>query len=539
MRRRIAAVSISVLIAAGVSIPAVAHADTMTLNQLEAQLTVSSPNLVGYDRSLFGDWAYTTGDGCNTRANLLKAQSLAPVTFSSGCTVASGEWLSWYDNQTWTLGSQVQIDHLVPLAEAWASGASSWTAAQRSAFANDTIGYQLQVVTSSVNESKGDQDPTVWMPPAASAECQYIADWVLSKYRWSLTVDVSEQTAIVGYLAHNDCGAQTVTVPTVQVAPGVPAASSNAAMPVYRFWSPQNHAHFFTISAAERDSIIASYPASVWTYEGSVFNAFTTQQPGTTPMYRFYSTRLSGHFYTTSLDERNGITANYDTYTWNYEGVAYYVYPSDSTVAGTVPVARFWSPTNQHHFYTANATEAATVKTYPPAIFTYEGDAFRVPTPPASLYVTYQLTCSGTTGIATVKANNPNAFPVDLSVGYDFNGDGIPEPGDGPTIPAGAQGFQWQAPSLTSGSTGTVIVTIGGDIVYTKAFNVNCSIAPPPPPPPPPPPTQPANPGDTKNCTDFATHAQAQAWFNTYYPYYGDIAKLDQDNDLIACESLP
>jgi hypothetical protein len=62
----------------------------------------------------------------------------------------------------------------------------------------------------------------------------------------------------------------------------------------------------------------------------------------------------------------------------------------------------------------------------------------------------------------------------------------------------------------------------------------------------PPPPTSstttttiPPNPGDTKNCSDFATQAQAQAWFDTYYPHYGDIAKLDGDNDLIACESLP
>jgi len=65
-------------------------------------------------------------------------------------------------------------------------------------------------------------------------------------------------------------------------------------------------------------------------------------------------------------------------------------------------------------------------------------------------------------------------------------------------------------------------------------------ITPPPPPAPtPPPPTRPANPGDTKNCGDFATQRQAQAWFDTYYPYYGDVARLDSDGNLIACESLP
>ena len=51
--------------------------------------------------------------------------------------------------------------------------------------------------------------------------------------------------------------------------------------------------------------------------------------------------------------------------------------------------------------------------------------------------------------------------------------------------------------------------------------------------------TQPLNPGNSKNCSDFATHAEAQAWHDTYFPYYGDVAGLDSDNDGVACESLP
>jgi hypothetical protein len=53
------------------------------------------------------------------------------------------------------------------------------------------------------------------------------------------------------------------------------------------------------------------------------------------------------------------------------------------------------------------------------------------------------------------------------------------------------------------------------------------------------PPAVPGNPGDTKNCGDFATYAEAKAWFDTYYPYYGDVAKLDRDGNLIPCETLP
>lgn len=80
-----------------------------------------------------------------------------------------------------------------------------------------------------------------------------------------------------------------------------------------------------------------------------------------------------------------------------------------------------------------------------------------------------------------------------------------------------------------------------GDGVYRLSV-----CAPPPPPPTPPtpptppsPPSPPANPGDSKNCSDFANWAQAKAWFDTYFPYYGDIARLDQNNDGIPCESLP
>ena len=56
-------------------------------------------------------------------------------------------------------------------------------------------------------------------------------------------------------------------------------------------------------------------------------------------------------------------------------------------------------------------------------------------------------------------------------------------------------------------------------------------------PAPAPQPIRPANPGDTRNCGDFTTQRESQAYFDRYYPYYGDVARLDQDNDRIACEN--
>lgn len=435
MRRRTTALAIAALIVGSMALPSVAaHASTTTLAQLESQLKVASPNLVGYDRTLFAGWTYTTGDGCDTRANVLKAQTQVAVTFSSGCTVATGQWYSWYDGQTWTDASQVQIDHLVPLGEAWASGAASWTSAQLSAYANDTVGYALQAVTSSVNESKGDQDPAVWIPPLASASCRYITDWVLEKYRWSLNVDTSEQAAIVSYMNQDGCGGETVTIPTVQVTGGgtPPVTDPPAGVTVYRFFNSQSGAHFFTASLEERNLIISTYQVAQWKYEDAAYIAYPTQIAGTVPLYRFWSNDYQGHFFTTSLDERNYVMSHYDTNTWNYEGIAFYVFPINYTGPGTNPVARFWSNDYHQHFYTASADEATYIKnTYPTHEWAYELDDWRVPS---------------------------------------------------------------AAPTLA------------------PMF-------------------------DAKNCSDFLTQQQAQAWYNAYVAEYGDISRLDANNDGIACEA--
>jgi hypothetical protein len=163
-----------------------------------------------------------------------------------------------------------------------------------------------------------------------------------------------------------------------------PAQPATAAEPgtsaVYRMWSPEFRGHFYTMSVAERDHIIDTYPDSTWTYEGAAYSAYASQVSGTVPLYRFWSAEFRGHFFTTNEDEKNQVIANYSDSTWLFEGVAFYVYPSNSAVSDTNAVARFWSPTFRHHFYTANADEANLVRnTYTPDVWTYENDSFRVP----------------------------------------------------------------------------------------------------------------------------------------------------------------
>ncbi|MET7731410.1 HNH endonuclease family protein [Streptomyces sp. NPDC005402] len=165
-----------------------------------ASLTVATENRTGYDRDLFPTWIAISGT-CNTREYILKRDGSNVVT-NSACTATSGSWYSPYDGATWTAASDLDIDHLVPLAEAWDSGASAWTTAQRQSFANDVTRPQLLAVTDNVNQSKGDQDPATWMPSLTSYRCTYVRAWVQVKYYYDLSVDSAEKSALTSYLAN-------------------------------------------------------------------------------------------------------------------------------------------------------------------------------------------------------------------------------------------------------------------------------------------------------------------------------------------------
>ncbi|MDH6433962.1 hypothetical protein M2158_002439 [Streptomyces sp. SAI-144] len=165
-----------------------------------ASLTVATENRTGYDRDLFPHWITQSGT-CNTREVVLKRDG-TNVVQDSACAATSGSWYSVYDGATWTVASDLDIDHLVPLAEAWDSGASGWTTARRQAFANDLTRPQLIAVTDNVNQAKGDQDPATWMPSVTSYRCTYVRAWVQVKYYYGLSVDSAEKSALTSYLAN-------------------------------------------------------------------------------------------------------------------------------------------------------------------------------------------------------------------------------------------------------------------------------------------------------------------------------------------------
>ncbi|MFJ9677099.1 HNH endonuclease family protein [Streptomyces sp. NPDC101194] len=167
-----------------------------------SQLTVSAEgSSTGYSRDKFPHWITQSGT-CNTREVVLKRDG-TNVTQDASCAAVSGSWYSEYDGATWTAASDLDIDHMVPLAEAWRSGASSWTTAQRQAYANDLTRPQLIAVTDNVNQSKGDKDPATWLPPLTSYRCTYVRAWVHVKHYYDLSVDPAEKSALQSVL--NNC----------------------------------------------------------------------------------------------------------------------------------------------------------------------------------------------------------------------------------------------------------------------------------------------------------------------------------------------
>ncbi|KAI1113290.1 hypothetical protein F5Y14DRAFT_224961 [Nemania sp. NC0429] len=167
-----------------------------------AALTVSTNADDGqYNRDLFPTWITIEG-ACNTREYVLKRDG-AGVVVGSDCYPTSGTWNSPYDGGRWTAPADVDIDHMVPLKNAWISGANKWTTAKRQQFANDVTRPQLWAVTDNVNQSKGDQSPDTWKPPLASFYCVYARSWVQVKSYWALSVTSAEKAALTSML--NTC----------------------------------------------------------------------------------------------------------------------------------------------------------------------------------------------------------------------------------------------------------------------------------------------------------------------------------------------
>lgn len=186
------------------------------IDYLRSNITASGSRRVpDYDRLTdFGTWAYPDGNSCkNTRAYVLLRDADPNVKISytngSGCSILTGLWHDPYTGSDFKKARDLDIDHVVPLHNAWLSGAHKWKSPRRCHYANfmqNTI--HLIPVSNSENRLKGDRGPDVYMPPNQGEKCAYLSKWMKIKTIWELSSTQSEVQAIEHLFVTNNCSAQ-------------------------------------------------------------------------------------------------------------------------------------------------------------------------------------------------------------------------------------------------------------------------------------------------------------------------------------------
>ncbi len=158
-------------------------------------------SMAGYSREEFPHWAadgtqfgWDEPDGsCDVRDDALLRDGRS-VKVDEDCSITAGEWLDPYTGTTLTDSEDVDIDHIVPLANAWRSGADGWEETRREAYANDP-GVLLSA-DDGANQTKGDKGPEAWLPPNTDYRCEYARRWIWIKHNWNLTVIAQERTTL-------------------------------------------------------------------------------------------------------------------------------------------------------------------------------------------------------------------------------------------------------------------------------------------------------------------------------------------------------
>jgi len=171
-----------------------------------------------YDRKLkFGRWINDPNDNTclNTRALVLQRDSTKNVIFkdSNHCAVASGNWNDPYTGQTFRSSADIQIDHFVPLKNAYMSGAYKWNFKTRCLYAN-FLGseYHLLSVNGTQNMKKGDRAPDKYIPPNSDYVCTYIKNWLSIKFLWGLKMSATEADAVAASIKNNHCNTSSLYI---------------------------------------------------------------------------------------------------------------------------------------------------------------------------------------------------------------------------------------------------------------------------------------------------------------------------------------
>lgn len=174
-----------------------------------------------YNRKIhFGTWIQDPDGSCmNTRGKVLVRDSKKTVSYNpNGCTVNRGEWLDPYSAKIFTAASDIQIDHLVPLKNAYMTGAHEWSYLKRCLYAN-FLGnnFHLLAVNGAENLHKSDSTPSGYMPPNANYKCQYLKEWLEVKAIWSLRVTPKEMSAIKSLFVSENCKSNNFLVAYAEI----------------------------------------------------------------------------------------------------------------------------------------------------------------------------------------------------------------------------------------------------------------------------------------------------------------------------------
>jgi hypothetical protein len=239
----------------------------------------------GYDRDKFRHWSYR-GDGCDTRDRVLVQEARVKPRVVGDCQLRGGRWLSYYDGTRTRDASAFDIDHMVPLAEAWDSGARRWNAGTRTRFANDLGDRRsLVAVSASSNRTKSDADPAEWLPRKA-ARCRYVREYVAVKTRWRLTVDAREKRVLLR--SARGCRNTVVTVRVARVVlrraaggGGTANADESTYAPVSRYDCPAK-----APIKGNESSMIYHVPASPWYSRTTPEQCFATEAGAKVAGYR-------------------------------------------------------------------------------------------------------------------------------------------------------------------------------------------------------------------------------------------------------------
>lgn len=142
-----------------------------------------------YNREDWGSWIDEDGDGLNTRNEVLAEESLIKPVISNN-KVVYGKWFDKYTGKYFTNPNDLDIDHLVPLKNAYISGASNWSKRKKNRYYN-YLKYDnhLIAVSKSANRNKSDKSPVEWLPPNKEYQCEYIREWYKIKVDWGLTIE--------------------------------------------------------------------------------------------------------------------------------------------------------------------------------------------------------------------------------------------------------------------------------------------------------------------------------------------------------------